>query len=312
MSRSKRDLRGHGGDERLIGRVMRVDSRICLVEVNKDIVKCRVRGVLFRNEKVWSRPVAAGDQVEILKGKDKEGLIVEVLPRRNVLSRPQVEKRRRQLIASNLDQVLIVNSVTTPALNLRFIDRILVTCERNDFNAVLVLNKMDLLSDWSILDPIRELYGSLGYEIIETSVVDSVGIDAVRAILADKTTVLTGLSGVGKSSLLNVVEPGLSQAIQTVSDATGKGRHTTTRSEILPLSFGGHVVDTPGMREFGIEALEPFEIAHCFREFPEHASGCFFRTCSHTHESDCAVRAAVEQGEINAHRYESYLRIIES
>ena len=310
--RRQKKLKGHGSDAVLEGLVVRVDSRLCVVQVGDDLIKCRVRGILFREEKEWSRPVAAGDWVRILKGKDPFGLLHEVLPRRNVLSRPQPEKRRRQLIASNLDQVLIVCSTVTPNLNLRLLDRILIACERSEFNAVVVINKVDLLQDRSPLEEVHRIYEPLGYSVLETSVETGEGIDCLRDRVMGETSVLAGMSGVGKSSLLNAIQPGLQLKARSVSDATGKGRHTTTRSELLPLDGGGYVVDTPGIREFGIEDLKAHEVGLYFPEFRESPLACHYRTCTHTHEEVCGVRDGVESGAIHPHRFESYLAIIEA
>jgi ribosome biogenesis GTPase len=216
------------------------------------------------------------------------------------------------LSASNLDQVLIVNSTVTPELNLRLLDRILVACERSDFTAIIIINKVDLLPDRSVLAEVHRIYEPLGYQVIETSVETNEGVDDLRGQLGGKTSVLAGMSGVGKSSLLNAIQPGLQLKARSVSEATGKGRHTTTRSELLPLDGGGYVVDTPGIREFGIEDLKPYEVGLYFPEFRECRTACHFRTCTHTHEKICAVRDAVETGKIHPHRFESYLRIIES
>lgn len=309
--RERRPLKGHRDDEELEGTVVRVDSRLCIVQVGTRQIKCRVRGVLFREEKTWSRPVAAGDRVGILKGNDEFGLVHKILPRRNILSRPQVEKRRRQLIASNLDQVLLVSSTITPDLNLRLVDRILVACERGEFNALIIVNKVDLLPDRTLLQEVHNIYEPLGYKVIETSASTGEGVDVLRSTLEGKISVLAGMSGVGKSTLLNAIQPGLKLKAQTVSDATGKGRHTTTRSELLPLDGGGFVVDTPGMREFGIADIEPYQVGLYFPEIRKLLPGCHFRTCTHTHEKICAVTDAVENGEVHPHRFDSYLRIIE-
>ncbi|MEZ6197527.1 MAG: ribosome small subunit-dependent GTPase A [Planctomycetota bacterium] len=298
-----------GGEE---GLVVRVDSRLCHVLIGEERRKCRVRGVLFRDEDAFTKPVAVGDRVRVQRQKSPPDIVVEVLPRRSRLSRPSYGRRREQVIAANLDRAILVQSVAAPALNLRLLDRMLVSPERGEFGAVIVLNKVDLLDDRSLLAPVRELYAKLGYDVLETSTITGEGIEALRTLLHEGISVFAGMSGVGKSALLTAVQPDLALTSRAVSDLTGKGKHTTTHVALLELEGGGWVVDTPGVREFGVAGLEAWEVGACFREFREFLGACRFRTCTHTHEGSCAVKQAVEDGAIHELRYDSYLRIVES
>ena len=292
------------------GIVTRVDSRMCHVEgADGDVVKCRVRGTLFRDAGRFSRPVAVGDHVRYEEQREPPAVVVEVLPRKNHLSRPLPGRRRQQIIAANLDQAILVQSCHDPSFNPRLLDRMLVGCGHGEFDAVIVVNKIDVADP---PDLVEEVYRDLGYPIVLASAASGAGIDDLRRLLSDKISVFAGLSGVGKSSLLNAVRPGLSLATAEVSDATGKGRHTTTHASLLHLGSGGFVVDTPGIREFGFSDIETYAVSHHFPDFVPHLPGCRFSTCTHDHEVDCAIKDAVDEGTIHEHRYDSYLRIIGS
>jgi ribosome biogenesis GTPase / thiamine phosphate phosphatase len=311
-SSRRRPVRKQESRETIEGLVVRVDSRLCHVLTEGKRRKCRVRGILFREEKQFTKPVAVGDRVRIEVQDSPPDLVVEVLPRRSRLSRPNYGRRQEQMIAANLDRAVLVQAVADPGLNLRLLDRMLVAPERGGFGALIVLNKIDLLADRSVLDPVRELYRELDYEILETSALTGEGIDELRASLSEGISVFAGMSGVGKSKLLTAIQPDLELASAAVSDATGKGRHTTTHVSLLELESGGWVVDTPGVREFGVIGLEAWEIAHCFRDLRKFAPACRFRTCTHTHEIGCEVKAAVDDDRLHPFRYDSYLRIVES
>ena len=293
-------------------RVVRVDSRMCHVVADGQSFKCRIRGTLFRKEKRFSRPIAVGDIVVVERNKIPPHVINEVKPRQTFLARKRSGRKDQQIIAANVDQAVIVLAVAEPTLNPRLLDRMLVAVERGAFKALVVLNKIDLLLDVADLAPITELYQSLDYRVVLTSATSGAGLDHLRAELKDHVSVFTGMSGVGKSALLTAVQPDLKLVSAQVSSATGKGKHTTTHASLLSLEVGGFVVDTPGIREFGMFDLEPWELGHQFVEFRALIPMCRFRNCTHDHESRCAVKAAVDGDEIDAYRYDSYLRILES
>ncbi len=304
------DASGQTGGEKE-GTVLRVDARQCLVDVDGATRECRIRGRLFREEKRESKPVAVGDRVMVARQPTPPDVIVQVLERRNVLARRRGGRGDLQIIAANVDQAVIMGAFVHPELNLRLIDRMLVGAECGGQNPVIGINKIDLLPDPAARELIEEIYAPTGYPVIFSSVVESVGIDLYRDLLKDRVTVLTGPSGVGKSSLLNEVQPGLRLKAAEVSGASGKGRHTTTAASLIPLEIGGWVVDTPGMREFQPFPMEPHELGHYFAEFRAVIPHCHFNTCTHSHEVACAVKQAVDEDRIHPCRYESYLRMLE-
>lgn len=291
------------------GLVIRVDSRLCRVRTDEgQDVDCRVRGLLFREQREFDKPVAAGDRVRLKMQRTEPHMISGVLPRRNALSRPK--RGGRQIIASNLDRALLTLACTGVHLNVRLLDRMLVACEREGFQALIVLNKVDLVADRSLLAPFLDLYEPLGYPVLTTSALTGEGLDELAKRLGHGISIFAGMSGVGKSALLTAIKPDLRLRSADVSESSGKGRHTTTSVSLLELAPGAWVVDTPGIREFGIHGLEPHEIGRCFVEFRPFVGRCRFRTCTHDHEVACAVKEAVEQGEIDELRYDSYLRIL--
>jgi ribosome biogenesis GTPase len=220
----------------------------------------------------------------------------------------RTSRGRQHVLVANVDQLIIVTSAAEPRLKPNLIDRLLVTAERGGIRPVLCINKIDLV-ELSDLMPLVGVYAQLGYDVLLTSAVTGQGVERLREMLTDEESVVTGQSGVGKSSLLNSVEPGLHLRVQTVSDETQKGRHTTTTAELIPLSFGGYVVDTPGVRQFQLCDVIPEEVAGFFRDLRPYVSRCRFPDCTHTHEDDCAVKDAVADGWIDARRYESYVQI---
>ncbi len=299
-------------EQHFTGRVIRVDSRMCQVDADGQIHKCRMRGLLFRDEKEFSRPVAVGDQVVVERLKTPPHVVVEVKERKTYLARRKAGGRSRQIIAANIDQAVMVLAVANPQLNPRLLDRMLVAAEHGGFEPLIVLNKVDLLVELSDLDPIANLYRDLGYRVLLTSTISGHGIDDLIAAVIDRISVFSGMSGVGKSALLTRIQPNLSLTSKQVSNATGKGRHTTTHASLIPLEIGGYVVDTPGIREFGLIDLEPWEVGRQFVEFRPYLLACKFRTCTHDHEIGCAVKQAVDDDKIDAYRFDSYLRILET
>jgi ribosome biogenesis GTPase len=276
------------------------------------IIEAVLRGRLKRDEKAGGQ-VVAGDQVTISTQPDGSYTIETVAPRRSLLARraPGSGRARQKVIAANIDQVVIVFAAEHPAPNARMLDRFLSLAEANHLESVLVLNKADLSSPEAMaafLSP----YERAGYATLQTAARTGMGVDALRARLCGANSALTGPSGVGKSSLLNAVQPGLGLRIGEVSEAVNKGMHTTVSARLIPLECGGFVTDTPGLREVGMWDIEPAELAMHFPEFRPLIDDCRFgSSCSHTHEPKCAVRAAVDAGSVSAERYDSYVKLYE-
>lgn len=259
-------------------------------------------------------PVAIGDRVSFRQPEpDSVGMIMEVLPRRNELSRMAAGPVPvEQVIVANADQVILVFSVRQPKPKWNLLDRYLAAAESADIPALICLTKWDLVRKKDGMDQIAELYISIGYPVLQTSIVDGLGIEALRQRMSGKLSVLVGKSGVGKTSLLNALEPGLGLRVSEVSQATKKGKHTTSHLELYPFAGGG-IVDTPGMREFALWKDDSRGgLADLYVEMRPHIGACRFgMDCSHSHEPDCAIKEAVESGEISPMRYESYLRLRE-
>ena len=296
------------------GVVIRVDRAGHHVDLGGEVLRCRLRGRLYRSKKGGRpprNPVAVGDRVELLPTGAGEGMIEGIGERRTVLTRSVPgDARRIQLLAANVDLVLVVAAVREPPLRPAFLDRMLIGAARGGMEAAICLNKIDLEPDDDL--GVTEVYTSVGIPVVRASAVEGRGFDALRDLLAGRTTVFAGHSGVGKSSLLSALQPGLELRVGAVSERTGKGTHTTTSASLLPLDFGGYVVDTPGIRSFGVVGLEAHEVGHFYPEMRDRLDGCRFKTCTHTHEPDCPVKEAVESGEIAALRYASYQKIVES
>ena len=298
------------------GTVIRSTGSWYDVQVEEEVVPSKVRGKFRLTSSGETNPVAVGDRVTIRMNPDETGMITEIHPRHSELRRRAAGRRvgQTQVIAANVDVVWIIQSVRLPKPNPGFIDRVLVTAGQHELPAGLVLNKFDLMRerDQDRVEALASLYAELGYQVLRTSAQDGTGLERFKSALRDKTSVITGPSGVGKSTLLNAVEPGLDLRTGAVSTKTRKGRHTTTHAALFPLSEGGFVVDTPGIREFGVMDLEPWELSHFFPEMRPFLEQCRFPTCTHDHEPGCAVQQAVEDGIITDQRYVSYLNILDS
>lgn len=268
-----------------------------------------LRHVVAAGDRVWFRPQEASGDVA------HEGMIERVEPRHGVLSR--TSRGRQQLIASNVDQIVIVASAAEPRIKPNLIDRYLITAEKAGLRPIVCVNKIDLV-DPADLVPLVGVYSQLGYTVLPISAETGAGVARLRRELAGKQTAFTGQSGVGKSSLLNAVEPGLGLRVQTVSSESEKGRHTTTTAELYPIrwhadegdrSADGFLVDTPGIRSFELWDVIPEEVAGFMPELRPYVSACRFADCTHTHEEFCAVKDAVADGWIDARRYDSYVKI---
>lgn len=283
---------------------------------NGSTVPCRLPGRFRLDREKVLHPVAVGDLVTITRQKDGTGVIEHIGERKNRLVRKATHGRRGvQLIATNVDQVLIVQSLRNPVVKAGFVDRVLVTCEAYQIPAVVIINKTDLSKknkDAEILDQLEKLYTGLGYGFLRTSIHEQESIARLKVQTAGKISVLTGHSGTGKSSLLNTLSPGLNLKTGEISRSSNKGRHTTTYAQILPLGEQTFIVDTPGVREFGLVDVEPFEVSLYFPEMVDHRERCRFHNCTHRHEPSCAVRQALETGSISESRYRSFVNILES
>ena len=278
-------------------------------------VNCRMRGVLRLKGMRCTNPVAVGDQVQV---EDKAGdapVVGAIEPRKNyIIRRASNLSKEFQIIAANLDQAVLVVTLTNPVTSTTFIDRFLATAEAYQVPAVLAFNKTDLLVTDELqqqLNELKALYEAIGYTVVTMSAATGEGADSLREILKGKMSLLSGNSGVGKSSIINLLVPDANVRVGDVSQTHHKGMHTTTFSELLDLPDGGAIIDTPGVKAFGTIDFERAEVAHYFPEIFRISSDCRFNNCTHTHEPGCAVRDAVEQGEISLSRYTSYLSILD-
>jgi ribosome biogenesis GTPase len=263
-------------------------------------------------------PIAVGDHVEFTMLDDANGMITEVLPRRNKLSRPAIDGGRRmksggqvleQVIAANVDQIISVMPIANPAPSWDLLDRYLLTAEAADISPLICFTKIDLMQDAVIPKEIKA-YESLGYPVLLTSSNTGQGIDAIKAALKDKVSVLWGKSGVGKTSLLNAIQPGLGLRVIEVNRHNSEGRHTTSHMEMFDLEFGGSVIDTPGVRTFKLWDVEDTDLAHFMPDLRSYLGKCRFgANCTHQHEPGCAIKEAVKAGAIDQRRYESYLEM---
>lgn len=308
------------GDQILCsGVVVRMRGLIAEVDDGGQRWACTVRGIL-RTRRIKERhPVTVGDRVRFspveIAGEQSRQISEEQALPAGIVERVEARKtallrqydRRLQVVAANVDIALIVVAVRQPTLRPHLIDRYLVAAHQGDMRPVICINKIDLDAE-SLSKPIAGRYREIGYVVLETSVVDRLGLNALRRLLRDQTSVLVGASGVGKSSLLNALDPKLSLRVGTMTDLQ-RGRHTTTTTSLLRWAFGGYVVDTPGMRQFDPATIKATELEAYFAEFVDLIPQCRFPDCSHTHEQDCAIKAAVAAGDISQQRYDSYCKM---
>lgn len=299
----------------LTGIILKAHSGFFTVHTEAGDFVCQLRGRL-KKERRQTDLAAIGDQVEISRQPNGAGMIEAIAPRRSALARraPLGSKRVRegkgkaQVIVANPDQAVFVFACAEPSPHLRMLDRFLVLAEAERLPALICANKCDLITPEAARE-LFQLYPPLGYRVIFTSAHAGIGLDALREALRGKISVFAGPSGVGKSSLLNAVQPGLGLKTSAVSQATAKGRHTTVYSELFTLDGGGSVADTPGLRALTLWDVEPEELDGYFVEIRNLVSRCGFSDCTHIHEPGCAVRQAVENGQISSSRYESYCRL---
>jgi ribosome biogenesis GTPase len=291
------------------GLVIRAQSGFYVVRADDREIICRVRGRLKQGE-IEGDILAIGDRVTFSENEDGTGVINAVHERKAMFARTRTGIKRdfRQIILANPDQIVAVFACAEPEPHSRMLDRFLVVAEKQDIDAVIVANKVDLVTH-SKAEKLFGLYEELGYPVFYTSARTGQGVESLRITLKDKISALVGPSGVGKSSLLNAIQPELGLHVREVSEATSKGMHTTHVRQLFPLEEGGYVADTPGIRSLALWDTEPEELDAYFVEMRHLVSECQFNDCTHTHEPGCAVRAAVEAGEIAPERYHSYLRL---
>lgn len=300
--------------ETLTGRVLRSTRGHFWVEASGTVYHCLARESVIKGVKNTT-PIAVGDVVrfEGLAGEDREGIIVQVLPRRTKLSRksqssPYEGNSYEDIVAANVDHVVIVASFQNPPLRPGLIDRYLVAAGKGGLEPIICLNKIDLANPDEI-EPVANVYRQLDYPVILTCAKSGRGMDELRRRLAEATSVFAGHSGVGKSTLLKQLCPGIEMKTAEVNPKTGRGKHTTTAAQLIHLPTGGYVIDTPGIRQFGLWDLTPEDVQVYFTEIAQQGQACRFRDCSHTVEPDCAVREAIERGAIHPQRYESFLKL---
>ena len=277
-------------------------------------IDCKIKGN-FRLKGIRStNPVAVGDCVEIVRNHEGTAFITNICDRRNYIIRKSSNlSKQSHIIAANVDQAFLIVTVKYPETSTTFIDRFLASAEAYSVPVTLVFNKVDLLQDDErrYLDMMVTLYETVGYDCLKVSAETKEGMDRLLPLLKDKITLFSGNSGVGKSTMLNFIVPGAELRTAEISDAHNTGMHTTTFSEMLPLTDGGWVIDTPGIKGFGTFNMEPEEICGYFKEIFKFSKGCRFNNCTHTHEPGCAVRKAVEEHYIAESRYVSYLSMLE-
>ncbi len=274
---------------------------------------CRIKGKFRIKELTTTNPIAVGDVVDFeIEPEQQTGVINKLHDRKNYIIRKSINlSKQAQIIAANLDLALLVVTLASPRTSLGFIDRFLVTAEAYDIPAGLIFNKLDLFSEegLEILAGYRSIYENIGYPCFEVSALKNTGIKEVSAVLKDKTTLFSGHSGVGKSTLLNAILPGMETRTGEISNWSDKGKHTTTFAEMFELPSGGFLIDTPGIRELGVIDIEKQELSHFLPEMRELLNQCRFYNCRHINEPGCAVLAALKEGKIEPSRYESYLSI---
>lgn len=275
---------------------------------------CKIKGKFRLKGIRTTNPVAVGDHVEIAVQPDQSAYITAIEPRRNyIIRRASNLSKEAHIIAANLDQTFLIVTLTHPVTSTTFIDRFLSTSEAYRIPATIVINKVDLLTepeDRELLDAVTYLYTSIGYPVIHTSTKTGEGIDALSRALANRITLLSGNSGVGKTTIINTLIPGLELRTAEISDVHLTGMHTTTFSEMYPLREGGYIVDTPGVRGFGTIDFDKYQVAHYFPEIFRASANCRYGNCTHTHEPGCAVLQALDNQEIAQSRYTSYLSIL--
>jgi ribosome biogenesis GTPase len=276
-------------------------------------INCRIKGKFRTLDIKTTNPIAVGDRVQIDPEPDQEtGLITTLHPRKNYIIRKSVNlSKQAQIIAANLDQAFLIVTLASPRTSMGFIDRFLVTAEAYDIPAKLIFNKLDLFNEegLEILEEYQAIYENAGYPCFSVSAIKKTNLDQIRELLKDKVTLVSGHSGVGKSTLINALLPGKELKTGQISDWSDKGKHTTTFAEMFQLPFGGYLIDTPGIRELGVFDIEKQDLGRLFPEIRKLMENCRFHNCRHINEPGCAVLEALDKGELESSRYDSYLSI---
>ena len=298
--------------QRIEGLVMRATGSWYEVLHENEILRCRMRGKLRLRGVRSTNPVVVGDTVHCEAGDDGEWVIVDIAPRHNyIIRRASNLSKESHIIASNIDRAMLVVTLVEPVTAVEFIDRFLVTCEAYKVPVTILLAKIDLLQETpEAIEEFHRIYEGAGYEVIDISATEGIGVERVKAMLSGKTTLLSGNSGVGKSTLIGAIDPTIEIRTGEISDSFHKGKHTTTFSTMYRTA-DGFIIDTPGVKGFGLIDIDDKELWHYFPEMISRAGECKFFNCTHTHEPHCAVIEAVKREEIAFSRYESYLKILD-
>ena len=298
--------------QRVEGLVMRATGSWYEVLHESEVLRCRMRGKLRLRGVRSTNPVVVGDTVHCECGEDGEWVIVDIAPRHNyIIRRASNLSKESHIIASNIDRAMLVVTLVEPITAVEFIDRFLVTCEAYKVPVTILLAKIDLLQESpEAVAEFHRIYEGAGYEVIDISATQGIGVERVKAMLSGKTTLLSGNSGVGKSTLIGAIDPTIDIRMGEISDSFHKGKHTTTFSTMYRVAEG-YIIDTPGVKGFGLIDIDEKELWHYFPEMISRAGECKFFNCTHTHEPHCAVIEAVKREEIAFSRYESYLKILD-
>ncbi len=295
------------------GTVIKSTGSNYLVRVGETNYNCKLKGKIRLDDRKTTNPIAVGDIVDVAFENESDVMIVKIHPRKNYIIRKSINlSKQAHIIASNLDQAVLIATLVSPRTSLGFIDRFLITAEAYQIPAKIIFNKADLLNKelLEIQQHTIDIYERVGYECFVVSSYDKKQIENLRTLFTNKTTLVAGHSGVGKSTFINALEDGLKIKTGEISSAHSKGTHTTTFAELHPLSFGGSIIDSPGIKELGLVEMKKEEVGHYFPEIRKIMNNCKFNNCIHVNEPKCAVIEAVQNGEISEERYTSYLGIL--
>jgi ribosome biogenesis GTPase len=295
------------------GIVIKSTGSSYMVKSDNTVHLCRLKGKIRLEGRKTTNPIAVGDVVDFELENNNEANIIKIHPRKNYIIRKSINlSKQSQIIASNLDQAVLIATLVSPRTSLGFIDRFLITAEAYRIPAKIIFNKCDLLNEelLEIQKKTIDIYKKIGYECYEVSSYDPKQIKDLQNLFKDKLTLIAGHSGVGKSTFINALEPTLTIKTGEISAAHAKGMHTTTFAELHPLSFGGSIIDSPGIKELGLVEMKKEEVGHYFPEIRDRMNGCKFNNCIHVNEPKCAIIEAVKNGEISEERYISYLGIL--
>lgn len=296
------------------GKITKVMGLYYTVSSEEGVYNCVLRGKIRKNKdwKKYTNPAAVGDNVLFEINDDKTGVISEIINRKNLFSRKDKGRNRKEdIIAANIDLIVIMQSFVDPMINLRFVDRVAVRGIYSEIPILLCVNKIDLANQ-DVIDYVNDYYENTGIDIIFVSALEKSNLEELKSKITGKRSIFAGFSGVGKSTILNSIYSGLNLRTSDVSISTGKGRHTTTNVELIAMDLNTELVDTPGVREFGLMDIEPHMLGKYFYEFNQYSHNCTFSPCTHDHEPGCEIKRMVEDGEIYEGRYTSYINILYS